>query len=58
MPLSHSVKNVTCVCLGGGLTENILFVTSASLGLSKDELARQKYAGGLFAVKVRHVCLH
>ncbi len=45
------VQQPTC-CMFGGPGLGTLYVTSAAVGLSQDDLARQPQAGGLFALDV------
>ena len=45
------VQRPTC-CAFGGEGLDVLYVTSASTGLSPEDLARGPEAGGLFAVEV------
>lgn len=42
------VRNVTSCCFGGAKLD-VLYITSARQGISRDELSRQPLAGGLFA---------
>ncbi len=54
--LRLSVAQVTS-CAFGGENMNILYITSASVGLDSPARAAQPLAGGLFAVKVDTVGL-
>ena len=41
----------TTACAFGGKAKDILFITSASIGLSEEKLKKEPHAGGLFAVE-------
>ncbi len=44
------VKNITCICFGGEPLDT-LYITSARLGLTPEELEEQPLHGGVFSVK-------
>ena len=46
----NDAKNITSVAFGGPNLD-ILYVTSASMGLDENQLKEQPHAGYLFAVK-------
>ena len=46
----NDAKNITSVAFGGSNLD-ILYVTSASLGLNENQLKEQPHAGYLFAIK-------
>lgn len=51
----NNAKNITSVAFGGPNLD-ILYVTSARIGLNENQLKEQLHAGYLFAIKGLGVC--